>query len=108
MDKTTLKLANYVAALSFDRLSAVAVHETKRRLIDSIGCAIGGYSSEPASIAREIAAEHSGHPSARVLGSGAATSMEMANFANAVMGRYFDCNDTYLYKGSGQLSDIMN
>jgi 2-methylcitrate dehydratase len=108
MDKTTLRLAEYVAALTIDQMSKSAMHETKRRLIDSIGCAIGGYASEPASIARSMAAEHGGQPSARVLGSGTMTSMEMAAFANAVMVRYLDCNDTYVSKGSGHPSDMMS
>ena len=107
MDKTTLTLASYVAALTFDQLPTSAIHETKRRLIDSIGCAIGGYSSEPASIARDMAAENSGQPPARVLGSGGVSSMEMAAFANTVMVRYLDCNDTYVSKGSGHPSDMM-
>src|SRR5262245_49032376 len=108
VDKTTLRLAEYVAALRIDQLSKSAIHETKRRLIDSIGCAIGGYASEPASIARNMASEHSGQPPARVLGSGAVTSMEMAAFTNAVMVRYLDCNDTYVSKGSGHPSDMIS
>jgi 2-methylcitrate dehydratase len=100
-------LATYVASLTFDRLPAGTVRELKRRLIDAIGCGIGGYSSEPAAIARELAAANSGEPPARVLGSGAVTSMEMATFANAVMVRYLDCNDTYVSKGSGHPSDMI-
>ena len=107
MDKTTHTLASYAARLTFEDLTPAAVRETKRRLIDSIGCAIGGYSSEPAAIARELAGATSGRPAARVLGSGAATSMEMAAFANAVMVRYLDCNDTYVSKGSGHPSDMI-
>lgn len=107
MDETTRILASYVADLTFDKLSASAVHETRRRLIDAVGCGIGGYTSEPASIAREMAGEVSGEPAARVLGSGAVTSMEMAAFANAVMVRYLDCNDTYISKGSGHPSDMI-
>jgi 2-methylcitrate dehydratase len=107
MDKTTRTLASYVSGLTFDQMPQSAVHETKRRLIDAMGCAIGGYSSAPAAIARDMAAEHSGQPPARVLGSGALTSMEMAAFANTVMVRYLDCNDTYVSKGSGHPSDMM-
>src|SRR5688500_14369095 len=106
MDKTTQKLAEYVAGLTFDRLSSNAVHETKRRLIDTIGCGIGGYSSEPTAIALKMAAESTGKPPARVLGSGTSTSIEMAAFANTVMIRYLDCNDTYIAKGSGHPSDM--
>src|ERR1700730_1933465 len=107
MDNTTRTLANYVAGLTFGALSASAIHETKRRLIDAVACGIGGYSNEPASIARHMAAENSGQPPARVLGSGALTSIEMATFANTVMVRYLDCNDTYVSKGSGHPSDMI-
>ncbi|MDB5924596.1 MAG: hypothetical protein JWN13_3532 [Betaproteobacteria bacterium] len=107
MDNTTRTLANYVAGLKLADLSPSAIHESKRRLIDAIACCIGGYSNEPASIARQIAADNSGRPPARVLGSGALTSIEMATFANAVMVRYLDCNDTYVSKGSGHPSDMI-
>jgi 2-methylcitrate dehydratase len=107
MDKTTRTLANYVANLSFESLTPSAVHETKRRLIDAIGCGIGGYASEPTAIARKLAADVTGRPAARLLGSGEPTSMEMAAFTNTVMVRYLDCNDTYVSKGSGHPSDMM-
>ena len=107
MDKTTRRLADYVAALTWDALSEGAIHETRRRLVDSLACALGGYRSEPARIARDIAARTSGEPAARILGSGAATSIEMAAFANTVMVRYLDCNDTYVSKGSGHPSDML-
>src|SRR5262245_32598695 len=54
MDQTTRTLADYTAQLTYDRLSKSAVHELKRRLIDGIACALGGYSSEPAEIARRV------------------------------------------------------
>jgi 2-methylcitrate dehydratase len=107
MDKTTQTLASYASGLKFEQLSTSAVREVKRRLIDAIGCGIGGYASEPGAIARELAAAATGEPPARVLGSGAPTSIEMATFANAVMVRYLDCNDTYVAKGSGHPSDMI-
>lgn len=107
MDKTTQKLASYIAALDFDQLPSGTVAEIKKRLIDAIGCGIGGYSSEPASIARQIAAGNNGQPPARILGTGSLTSMEMAAFANTVMVRYLDYNDTYVSKGSGHPSDMI-
>jgi 2-methylcitrate dehydratase len=83
------------------------VHETKRRLVDSMACALGGYASEPVAIARRLATAASGKPAARVLVSGETTSMEMAAFANTAMVRYLDCNDTYVSKGSGHPSDMI-
>jgi 2-methylcitrate dehydratase len=107
MDQTTRTLASYVANLAYEHLTPNAVHETKRRLIDSIGCAIGGCNSEPARIARSAAADASGQPTAHLLLSGESTSIEMAAFANTVMVRYLDCNDTYISIGSGHPSDMV-
>ena len=107
VDKTTQVLASYVASLEFKHLPADAVRQIKKTLIDTIGCGIGGYSSEPASIARRIAAGNTGQPPASILGSGTLTSMEMAAFANTAMVRYLDCNDTYISKGSGHPSDMI-
>jgi 2-methylcitrate dehydratase len=106
MDKTTRTLARYTTSLKFNDLPAVTLHETKRRLIDAIACAMGGYGSEPAVIARKIASLHSGTPAARVLGSNVTSSMEKAAFANTAAIRFLDFNDTYISKGSGHPSDI--
>ena len=107
MDKTTQILADYVTNLKFEQLPAGTLHETKRRLIDTLGCAMGGYASEPAAIARRVAARQQGEPAARMLGTGGRTSMEMATFANCVMARYLDYNDTYISIGSGHTSDMI-
>jgi len=107
MDKTTQTLAIYVTDLSYNQLPASTIHETKKHLVDAIACGIGGYTSEPAQIARRVAANTSGTPPARLFGTGQQTSMEMAAFANAVMVRYLDFNDTYISKGSGHPSDMI-
>lgn len=107
MDNTTRTLANYVAALQYDRLPPGAIHAAKAHLIDSIGCAYGGFDSEPAIIARRMAASVNSTPPARVFGTGERTSVEMAAFANTVMVRYLDYNDTYISTGSGHPSDMI-
>ena len=106
MDKTTATLANYITALTPDKLPAITVQETKKRLVDAIACGIGGFSSEPAQISRRVAAVHSGTPAARVLGTNATSSMAWATFANVAAVRYLDFNDTYISKGSGHPSDM--
>ncbi|OFZ90635.1 MAG: hypothetical protein A3I62_02170 [Betaproteobacteria bacterium RIFCSPLOWO2_02_FULL_62_79] len=107
MDRTTEQLASHVTGLRYEWLTPGAVHSAKRLLIDAIGCAVGGYHSEPAAIARKLAAQTSGTPPARVLGSAAITSMEAATFANSVMLRYLDFNDTYTSIGEGHPSDAI-
>ncbi len=98
-------MSSWSTALHYSNLPAEVVHLTKRMIIDTIGCALGGYASEPSRIARELAATVSGNPAGTVLGSGQATSPELATFANGVMIRYLDYNDGYTSLESGHPSD---
>ena len=94
-DQPTRQLSEYIHAVSFPRLAAETVRETKRHIIDSVGCAIGGFSAPPSIIARRMAEQTQGHLKAGVLGEQWKTSPELAAFANGVMTRYLDFNDTY-------------
>jgi 2-methylcitrate dehydratase len=107
MDRTTETLARYVTSLRYEDLGPRAVREAKRHVIDSLGCAMGGMPSEPAVIARRVAPASGGAPSARLLGDGRATTPEAAAFANSVMIRFLDANDTYITRGSGHPSDML-
>jgi len=106
LDKFTASLADYAGSLAYEDLTPAAIHATKRLLVDTFACAIGAYDSEPASIARRVAARQSSVPPARVWGSGAASSVEAAAFANGVMVRYLDFNDTYMSKEASHPSDM--
>lgn len=97
------KLAEYAHGLQFTDLPDEVVHEVKRRLIDSIGCAIGAFNSGPAKIARKIAGTIKG--GAAVLGANIKTTPDLAAFANGVAIRYLDYNDTYLSKEPAHPSD---
>lgn len=99
------QLADYAVGLKFEDLTKEAVHEVKRRLLDSLGCAMGAYPSDPAKIAREIAGMSTSTMPATVVGSGHKSSPELAAFANGVMFRYLDFNDTYLSKEPAHPSD---
>ena len=107
MDRTTELISSYAVALDYSHLPPDTVHETKRRIIDALGCAMGGFSSEPAKIARRLASITSGTFPSRVLGSGDPTSPDMAAFANTVMVRYLDYNDAYVSPGAGHPSDML-
>jgi 2-methylcitrate dehydratase len=100
------RFADYAAALRYEDLTPEAVHEAKRRLLDSLGCAMGALHSEPATIARDLAktATSSTHP-AIVIGTGHKSTPELAAFANGVLFRYLDYNDTYLSKEPAHPSD---
>src|SRR5262245_15850178 len=107
MDATTECLSDYVCGLEFGDLSPATVHQVKRTVIDTLGCGVGALDSEPAAVARGLAARVHGDPSARLLGSAQRTSRDMAAFANTVLVRYLDCNDTYAARGTGHPSDMI-
>jgi 2-methylcitrate dehydratase len=106
MDSMIESLAGYAAGLRYRDLPVEAVHECKRRLIDTLGCAVGGFDSKPAAIARALAARGRGNPSARVLGTQQRTTPELAAFANGVAMRYLDFNDAYAARSTGHPSDV--
>lgn len=107
LDATTRRLARYAIDVDFNGLPAVAVHETRRRIIDSIACAAAAYPEPFCQRTLEFAALYSGQPSARIWGSGQRTSIEMAAFANGTMVRYLDHSDTHFGKCAGHPSDMI-
>ncbi len=98
-------LSDYATSLQYGDLPDDVIHLAKRMIIDTLGCALGGYHSEPARIAREVASTVTSSPAGKVLGSGQLTSPDLATFANGVMVRYLDFNDGYTSKESGHPSD---
>jgi 2-methylcitrate dehydratase len=105
MDRTTEYLSSYAESLRYSDLPQEVVDKTKRVIIDTLGCALGGYSSDPSKIARAMAEVTCAHP-ATVIGSGQKTTPDLATFANGVMIRYLDYNDIVMSKyGGGHHSD---
>ncbi len=107
MDRITAAVSEYGANLTFADLPDDAVHHAKRLLIDTLGCAIGGYHSEPGQVARTLAGMVTSEQPATVLGSGQQTSLDLATFANGVMIRYLDFNDGYTGRETGHPSDAI-
>lgn len=89
------RLAEYTQNLRFDDLPAPAVHETKRRFIDSFATAVGAMDADAFAIARRCAGRVQSQPGASLLGGGT-SSIEWATFVNGLLIRYLDYNDTYL------------
>ncbi len=99
------RLARYGRALSYRAFPEEVVHEVKRRLIDTFACALGGWKSVPARIAREAAGSVRLRSGATILGSGQKTTADLAAFANGTAVRFLDYNDTYLSKEPAHPSD---
>jgi len=105
--KTTLahQLADYACALRFEDLSKDVVHEVKRRVIDSLGCALGAWKEEPCAIARKVASDFLAKQGSTIIGTNHKAPPDWTAFANGCAIRYFDYNDTYLSKEPAHPSD---
>ena len=91
---TSDRLANYAQELSFDDLPEVVVDQTKKLVIDSLGCSIAAFSSPPSKVLRTTYRNQT-PPEATVLGTHNELPTEYAALVNATMGRYLDFNDCY-------------
>ena len=99
------RLARYGHSLTFDVLPNAVVHEVKRRVLDSLGCALGALNAPPCRFARQLAQRVKVVRGATLWGTGHKTLPELATFANGGLVRYFDFNDTYLAKEPAHPSD---
>jgi 2-methylcitrate dehydratase len=98
------RFAVYATRLKYEDLPKAAVHEAKRRLIDSFATAVGAMPSDAFAIARQCALRVQSTPGATLLGGGT-SSVEWATFVNGLLVRYLDFNDTYLSKEPAHPSD---
>jgi 2-methylcitrate dehydratase len=101
MDKTLKFLTDYAASLSYEKLAPDVIHQVKRRVIDSMGCAMGCYTEDIPKMVRAHAMEVTAKSGATVLGTSHRTATELAAFANCVMVRYLDFNDSGTSKEVG-------
>ena len=106
-DRILNHLCDYALQLSYRDLSQQVTQRTKYIVMDTVGCALGGAESPPAKIARAAAAEITSVTSSTVLVSGQQTSPDLAAFANGVMIRYLDFNDTYAGSPTCHPSDLL-
>jgi 2-methylcitrate dehydratase len=99
------RLSEYADGLTYGGLGKVTVEETKKRIVDAVGCGLGAWDEEPVRIARKVAATTFSGGSSVIMGSSQKTTPDVATFVNGLMIRYFDYNDTYLSKEPAHPSD---
>jgi 2-methylcitrate dehydratase len=99
-------MSEWAAGLRFENLSPDAVYQAKRFLLDSIGCALGGYQQHDVAIALDVLSEIAGPGKATVIGSGQKMDAGSASLANALMIRCMDYNDIYWKQDPSHPSDI--
>jgi 2-methylcitrate dehydratase len=106
-DRYSRMLAEYTASCRWERLPPETVHEVKRRLLDSIGVAMAAFAEPAPKAARAYAYDLASHDGATLWGTTVKAPPGVAAFANAVMVRYLDFNDTYLSREPLHPSDMI-
>src|SRR3974390_2925494 len=102
----TALMSGGAAGGKFQDLSQDAVYQAKRFLLDSVGCALGGYQQHDVTIALEVLDEIAGPGKATVIGTGKQMDAVSASLANGLMIRCMDYNDIYWKQDPSHPSDI--
>ena len=107
MSSISRQLAEFAVGLKYKDIPEEVVYQVKRFLIDSLGCAFGGYRSKDPQIVHKVIEELGGTRECTVIGSGLKTSSTNAAFLNALMIRALDYNDIYWKADPSHPSDII-
>ena len=105
-ETVTAKMARWAASVQYKDLSPDAVYQAKRFLLDSMGCALGGFQQHDVKIALEVLHEIAGSGWATVIGTGRRIDPVSASLANALMIRCMDYNDIYWKQDPSHPSDV--
>ena len=91
-------LARFVSEADASWLSSQARDELKKRVLDSVGVAIGALGADPVRRVRDHTEEFGGAPLATLIGGGR-SAPDRAAFHNGALVRYLDFMDSYLARG---------
>lgn len=101
------KMAEFAAQLEFEAIPPAAVHEAKRFLLDSVGCALAAVGSPDTLAMHRFIEELGGTPEATVIGSGHRTNAPNAALVNCLLTRALDYNDIYWVQDPSHPSDLI-
>ncbi len=87
------KIAEYAVGFDYKSLPQEVVHAAKRALLDTVGCAIGGYASDASRIFQSLVRELGESDDSTIIGSGIKTDCLNATMTNGIMVRYLDYMD---------------
>ncbi len=108
MSKSISKqISEFAVNLKYDNLPENVVHEVKRYLYDSAGCAYGGYHTKDVNILRDIYKEMGGAEQATLIGFGDKIPAVNAVLVNSLMIRALDFNDIYWKEDPSHPSDLI-
>src|ERR1039458_3838455 len=102
----TATMSRWGGGLEYNHVSEDAVSQAKRFLLDSVGCALGGYRQHDVILALEVLNEIAGRGPSTVIGTGQKIDAVSASLANALIDRCMDYNDIYWKQDPSHPSDI--
>jgi 2-methylcitrate dehydratase len=100
-------ISEFAVSLKYDEIPQEVIHEVKRYLYDSIGCAFGGYHTKDVNILRSVYKEMGGKQEATLIGFGDKIPAVNAAFVNSLMIRALDFNDIYWKEDPSHPSDLI-
>jgi 2-methylcitrate dehydratase len=99
--------AEFAAQLKFEQIDAESVVHVKRFLLDSCGCALGGFHHEDVQIMRKVITDFGGNDKCTIWSSGEKTSGYFATLINSLAVRVMDYNDIYWEADPSHPSDLI-
>lgn len=82
MNNLTEELARFIVETKWEGLPDPVVHEAKLLILDSIGCALGGITTDPGKMIIALARKLGGPPESSIIGTGDKVSCSSAALAN--------------------------
>jgi 2-methylcitrate dehydratase len=101
------QIARFALAQRFEDLPTEVVHEIKRYIYDSIGCAYGSVGTKDVGAMRDIYTDLGGKEEATVIGFGHRMPAVNATLLNSLMIRALDFNDIYWKEDPSHPSDLI-
>lgn len=101
------KMAQFAVDLQYSDLPEEVIDTVKQFLLDSIGCAFGGFQTKDVSILREIYGDMGGKSEATVMASGDRLPAVSTTLLNSLMIRALDYNDIYWKEDPSHPSDLI-
>lgn len=100
-------ISEYAIELKYEDLPKEVIHEVKRYLYDSIGCAYGAYNTRDVNIIKNLCLDMAGKEESTLIGFGNKMPAVNATLVNSLMIRALDFNDIYWKDDPSHPSDII-
>ncbi len=101
------KMAEFASSLKWDEIPENAINETKRFLLDSMGCALAAVKFEDMLAMQRYIEFLGGTEQATLIGSGVKTNAANAGLMNGLLIRALDYNDIYWEQDPSHPSDMI-